>query len=587
MSLQYLNDIIDRDMRIYISGSFEADLGRCSVGYLLHKHVRARFVVSTSDTNYDIPNEVSEFAIVNGINSLQNCIYESIETVEPVEVPSVAIEYPFSITMCQDFICSFFGDVAYVDQRFDSWDVVNTDIGVELGNVIVSSLFGTQAPKSFDCMRPTLFTPKPHLRNVNRREVMLAMEKRNRNVPFMNGVVDFDKTSSRMVTNLIREAFDEEKFRFYTAEPIRISTYSINEWLIRQPPAVKNMIVPEFAVHQSAVNSYMFSIKRAAKPNLTIDAASSYLALQTIVYHEKPINAYFCSVFRELKFRLLRVLRKNVKIFTDMSAEDFERCLDRDIPSSTILKIFEKLEIDISKYDKSQRELALEFECKIMLAFGVSPDVVELWYNAHILTEVYDRCSRLKAFIAYQRKSGDASTFVGNTLFLMAVICDLIPVSELVMALFSGDDSLLIGMNLRRYHNVQHFALKFNLEIKFLNFDYSYFCSKFLLSVNGRWKFVCDPVKLCVKLGRSDLVNPAHVEEYRISVSDHVKRFNDVSLCYVLSNALRERYAIARDHTYFLLSLSRVVHPDNFSRLFYSLPSDKLDLSITYSRNFD
>lgn len=586
-SLQYLNDIIDRDMRIYISGSFEADLGRCSVGYLLHKHVRARFVVSTSDTNYDIPNEVSEFAIVNGINSLQNCIYESIETVEPIEVPSVAIEYPFSIAMCQDFICSFFGDVAYIDQKFDSWDVVNTDIGVELGDVIVSSLFGTQPPKSFDCMRPTLFTPKPHLRNVNRREVMLAMEKRNRNVPFMNGVVDFDKTSSRMVANLIREAFDEEKFRFYTAEPIRISTYSINEWLVRQPPAVKNMIVPEFAVHQSAVNSYMFSIKRAAKPNLTIDAASSYLALQTIVYHEKPINAYFCSVFRELKFRLLRVLRKNVKIFTDMSAEDFERCLNHDIPSSTILKIFEKLEIDISKYDKSQRELALEFECKIMLAFGVPPDVVELWYNAHILTEVYDRCSRLKAFIAYQRKSGDASTFVGNTLFLMAVICDLIPVSELVMALFSGDDSLLIGMNLRRYHNVQHFALKFNLEIKFLNFDYSYFCSKFLLSVDGRWKFVCDPVKLCVKLGRSDLVNPAHVEEYRVSVSDHVKRFNDISLCHALSNALRERYAIARDHTYFLLSLPQVVLPDNFRRLFYSLPGDKLDLSVTYSRNFD
>nr|QVG74712.1 RNA-dependent RNA polymerase [ssRNA positive-strand virus sp.] len=587
MSLQYLNDIIDRDMRIYVSGTFEADLGRCSVGYLLHKHVRAKFTVATTDANYDIPNEVSEFAIVNGINSLQNCTYESVETVESAEIPSVNIEYPFSVAMCQDFVNSFFGDVAIVDQRFDSWDVVNTDISVELGDVSVSNLFGTQPSKHFDCMRPVLYTPKPHLRNVNKREVLLAMEKRNRNVPFMNGVVDFNAISTRMVDNLIREAFDEEKFRYYTAEPIRISTYSINEWLVRQPPAVKNMIVPEFAVHQSAVNSYLFSIKRAAKPNLTIDAASSYLALQTIVYHEKPINAYFCSVFRELKFRLLRVLRKNVKIFTDMSAEEFEKLLDRDIPSSTVLEFLEKLEIDISKYDKSQRELALEFECKIMLAFGVSPDVVELWYNAHILTEVYDRCSRLKAFIAYQRKSGDASTFVGNTLFLMAVICDLIPVSLLVMALFSGDDSLLIGMNLRRYHDVQHFALKFNLEIKFLNFHYSYFCSKFLLVVNGRWRFVCDPLKLCVKLGRSDLVNPAHVEEYRVSVSDHVKRFNDIPLCIAVSNALQERYTIARDHTYFLLSLPQAVHPDVFCQLFYSLPEDVLDTSITYSRNFD
>nr|QVG74700.1 hypothetical protein 1 [ssRNA positive-strand virus sp.] len=390
-----------------------------------------------------------------------------------------------------------------------------------------------------------------------------------------------------MVDNLIREAFDPDKFRVFTAEPITVSVHSVNDWLCRQPPAVKNMIVPDFAVHQSAVNSYLFSIKRAAKPNLTVDAASSYLALQTIVYHEKPINAFFCSVFRELKFRLLKVLRKNVKIFTDMSAESFENILNDDIPTSTIDEILEKLEIDISKYDKSQRELALEFECKVMLVFGVPSFIVDLWYNAHILTEVYDRCSRLKAFIAYQRKSGDASTFVGNTLFLMAVICDLIPVSQLTMALFSGDDSLLIGYGLRKYHNVQHFALKFNLEIKFLNFKYSYFCSKFLLIVNDRWRFVCDPLKLCVKLGRSDLVNPAHVEEYRISVADHVRSFNDSALCYVISKALCERYMIARDHTFFLLSLPTVVLFDNFYKLFYNLSTDNIDHSISYSKNFD
>nr|QVG74716.1 hypothetical protein 2 [ssRNA positive-strand virus sp.] len=587
-SLLYLNSIIDDSIsRVYVSGQFERDVSRSSVGYLLHKHVRTKFVVATTTVNRDIPEEVVEFSIVNGINSLQNCEYESVECERIDDCPTVVMEYPFLLTSCQDFVNSFFGDVAFIDQRFDSWDVVNTDINVELGDVVISSLRGTQPLKLYDTMRPSLYTPKPHLRDVNKREVILAMEKRNRNVPFMNGVVDFDNVSSRMVDNLIREAFDFDQFLFYTRDPIVVSNKSISEWLIRQPPAVKNMIVPEFSIHQSAVNSYMFSIKRAAKPNLTVDAASSYLALQTIVYHEKPINAYFCSVFRELKFRLLRVLRRNVKIFTDMSTDEFERILNEDIPALSVSEVLEKLEIDISKYDKSQRELALEFECKIMSAFGVPDQVVELWYNAHILTEVYDRCSRLKAYIAYQRKSGDASTFVGNTLFLMAVICDLIPVSQLTMALFSGDDSLLIGSNLRRFHNVQHFALKFNLEIKFLNFHYSYFCSKFLLVVDGKWRFICDPLKLCVKLGRSDLINPAHVEEYRISVSDHVRHFSNHSLCHAVAKALRERYMINRDHTQFLLSLPSLTQPKNFYSLYYSLPSDNLNNSVVFSGNYD
>nr|UEP18262.1 MAG: RNA-dependent RNA polymerase [Virgaviridae sp.] len=587
-SLLYLNQLLgDTNSRIYLSGAFEDDLGRSSVGYLLHKHLRTKVVVNTSLISRDIPDEVMQFCIVNGINHLQNQTYDPVE-VEPLdELPVVEIEYPFSIAMCQNFINSFFGEVAFVDQRFDSWDVMNSDMSIELGDVSVSSVLGTQRQKIHDTMRPALYSPKPHLRDVNKREVMLAMEKRNRNVPFMNGVVDFDRISSTMVDNLIREAFDHESFRRYTSDPIRISMFSVNDWLSKQPVAVKGMIVPEFSVHQSAVNSYLFSIKRAAKPNLTVDAASSYLALQTIVYHEKPINAFFCSVFRELKFRLLRVLRKNVKIFTDMSAADFERVLNDDIPVSSISYAFDRLEIDISKYDKSQRELALEFECKIMKAFGVSDSVINLWYNAHILTEVYDRCSRLKAFIAYQRKSGDASTFVGNTMFLMAVICDLIPVSQLSMALFSGDDSLLIGSNLKKYHNVQHFALKFNLEIKFLNYRYSYFCSKFLVVVNNRWRFVCDPLKLCVKLGRADLVNSAHVEEYRISVFDNVKSFRDPILCCVISKALCERYMIARDHSYFLMSLPNITRVENFSQLYYSLPSDVIDNSITYSKNFD
>lgn len=265
-----------------------------------------------------------------------------------------------------------------------------------------------------------------------------------------------------------------------------------------------------------------------------------------------------------------------------MSTSDFEDVLNRDVPYSSLPACFDKLEIDISKYDKSQKELALEFECKLMKFFGVSDYIVDLWYNAHILTEIYDRSTKLSALIPYQRKSGDASTFIGNTLFLMAVICDRIPVSQLHLAVFSGDDSLLYGFNLEQYKDTQHFGLKFNLEIKFFEFEHSYFCSKFLLPIDGRWRFVADPVKFMTKLGRFDMVNPAHIEEYRVSFVDTVKGYFDYRVCIAVSIATRERYGIVNDYANFFNSFKDMTRKEVFSQLFYVEKTDRIDKTVIF-----
>nr|QVG74709.1 RNA-dependent RNA polymerase [ssRNA positive-strand virus sp.] len=574
--------------RLFVSGSVIKDIDRSVLGYSLFKHLPVKCTLSTSKFVQDLPVEVFDLMCVNGLNSLQNQVvdkYEHFDNSNREENDHILFE--FNLLHAQNFVNSFFGDISFVDQTSDSWQVQNSDIDLELGHIRFCPIKGIDLPKHYDCVRPSLFTPKPMTRNVNRREIMLALEKRNRNVPFMNGIVDFESTAQEMLDKLVVRAFDKDKLLKYNSDPIAVSSYSIHSWLSNQPPSVKNLIVPQFCIHESAVNSYLFSIKRQPKPNLTIDATSSYLALQTIVYHEKPINAIFCSIFRELKFRLMNVLRKNLKIFCDMSTKDFEDLLNKDIPYTSDFDFLERLEIDISKYDKSQREVALIFECLVMKFFGVSEYFVTLWYNAHILTEVYDRCSALKAFIAYQRKSGDASTFIGNTLFLIAVICDLVPLDQLLMGLFSGDDSLLIGYNLSKYKDTQHFALKFNLEIKFLNFHYSYFCSKFLIPVNSKWAFIADPLKLLTKIGRNDLVNFNHVEEYRISVGDTVKQFKSFNVCVQVAKALKERYQISQDHTLFLMSLPSLSLQSNFNMLYYISPSDRIDNSICFNKNFD
>lgn len=573
---------------LYVHGAAEKDITRATLGYILKKFIPLRLSLVSDAPSTGVPDEVFQLMNFNCLNELPNAERKTVlyETFQPTEITN-SFAPEFCLPLAQDFINSVFGPCAYTDQQFDSWMLNNFDLSMELGDVTFSSVAGVSLPKTYDTMRPTLKTPMPFIRNYDRREILVALEKRNKNVPFMNGVVDFDQCSSEMLEKLISECFDPDKLAKNNCEPIRVSRNEITQWLSNQPTDTAKKILPDFPLHLTSVNSYNFSIKRKPKPALTVDAADSYLALQTIVYHEKPINAIFCSIWREIKRRVINSLRDHVKLFCDMSPKEFEEVLDRDVPTSSLSSLLEKLEIDISKYDKSQRELALEFECKLMKFFGVDQYFIDLWFNAHVLSMIYDKTSKLKCLIPYQRKSGDASTFIGNTLFLMAVICDIIPVSLLKLALFSGDDSLLYGYSLSKYKNTQHFGLKFNLEIKFFNYSYSYFCSKFLLPVDGKWKFTPDPVKFFTKIGRHDLVNPAHVEEYRISCIDNLSNYSSSAICSAVASAVKERYGVFNDFTNFFTSIPSLCKKETFHSMFYSEPTDNIDHSISFNNNFD
>ncbi|QOJ43133.1 ORF1 [Nelorpivirus dungfly] len=553
---------------------------------LYKKCHRFSFFFCTDDFIDDAPSQIFELENMNASNDIDN---QKLVTVPIYEAkfsnPKFESVLSFNPNHAQTFLNSVFSDICYVDQSFDDYDVFNSELNLELGRVQYNPLSAQNYEPEFENMQPVLKTPCPHDRKYNYREILLALEKRNRNVPYFNGVVDFERSSDQMLDNLIRECFDADRLAKCNSEEIRIGNGDIHEWLRKQPLEVYDKIVPSFALHNDALNEYNFSIKKQAKPNLTVDATSSYAALQTIVYHEKHVNAIFCTIFNEVKRRIKFSLKKHIKIFSDVSCADFEKLLNSDIPLESIPELIDKLEIDISKYDKSQRELALEFECKLMRFFKVPGYFITLWYYCHILTYVYDKNSKLKALIPYQRKSGDASTFIGNTLFLMAVIADLIPLSLMHLVLFSGDDSLIYGFGLKKYKDTQHFGLKFNLEIKFFDFMISYFCSKFLVGVNGLWTFTPDPVKLFVKIGRHNLINPAHVEEYRVSLVDNCLNYRNYAICVAIGKAVRERYGIFYDFTTLFASIPDMLTVENFHKL-YQLPSGKLNPN-TFSNSFD
>ncbi|APG77795.1 RdRp [Wuhan house centipede virus 1] len=552
---------------------------------LLYKNFKSHIIVYDTSFVDQIDPQVFELLNINAIIEVPNSkIVNEIEYIPNTPILGSHLERPFCVSLAQNLVDSVFMETAYIDQTLDAWMVHTSDLILHSGEYSFKLNKGIYSHPTYDGMTPVLKTPMYQLRGVTSREVRLALEKRNLAVPKLSGTVDYVETSMNMLDRMIDQCFDQSKLQLYNKEKITVSATDVHEWLRGQETFVTQQIVPDYSIFQSAVNEYNYSIKRNPKPNLTVDATSTYAALQTIVYHEKPINAMFCVQFRKIKERITKCLKNYIYLYCDMSPSEFEAVLTENV--DRVVAVFSgddsflcdgenNMEIDISKYDKSQGLLALEFDCLVLSYFGMPQYFVELWRNAHMLTKIMDRSSGLSCLIPFQRKSGDASTFILNTVFLMGVISHEIPIGSLDI------------IDLNNYRSIDVFALLFNLEVKMFSYNFPYFCSKFLLKIRGRWIFCPDPLKLFVKLGRSDLVNEKHVEFYRVSFSDNVRCYEDPEICSAVSFAMRERYCLKNDISYLLGSLPSLAKPSEFKKLFYIKDGSKIDHSRYQFSNKD
>lgn len=278
-------------------------------------------------------------------------------------------------------------------------------------------------------------------------------------------------------------------FDSFIGSPILPNATSLTEWVRRQKTEVLSHIDVDVPLHERQLNYYNFMIKSTVKPQLDTNAPNVYSSLQTIAYHDKDINAYFCPIFNEIKHRLTKIIDPRFMLFCDLSPEQFADQLSARFDAN-VTQHLDKLEIDISKYEKSQGTIALKLECMLMRAFGVPDELISLWYDAHCRCLLVDRNNGVRFTVMNQRKSGDASTYMGITMFLMGVIATLFDISQCQFALSSGDDSLIVGGDIDHDRN-ESCGLLFNLESKFFrNYSYMYFCSKFLLIIENKF-FLC------------------------------------------------------------------------------------------------
>lgn len=386
-------------------------------------------------------------------------------------------------------------------------------------------------------LNPILRTGSELPRQPSLWENVLALIKRNFNAPYLMGTVDIDGMAETVVNRFfdvfVDGSIESSNFRL-------LSQNTLNEWLKLQKPEVLKKLSLFDNIDLPAIDQYSHMIKRRPKVKLDDSICNEYPALQTIVFHSKEINAIFGPIFKELtRIFLASVDQTRFLFYTRKSADDVSDFFS-DLPGVDQTDVYE---LDISKYDKSQNELHCAIEYKIWERLGFDGFLKEVWAQGHRRTILRDFQAGIKALIWFQRKSGDVTTFIGNTFINAAAMASLMPLEHSFKAAFCGDDSVIYLPKGHAVGDVQSRAnLEWNFEAKLYKKKYGYFCGRFIIPHSTGAFVYPDVLKVIAKLGAKDVRDYDHLEELRVSMCDTYKQLGNCTYLDSLSVAMTEVY---------------------------------------------
>lgn len=530
------------------------------------------------DENEDVKDIVENYKCTNVI---QNSVAENLVTViEPYfpEVPKIEnyIQVSPSLEMLQLFISHLFPQCCFVNTTLDAYFVQNSDIEYTLSNVSICLLKDQPKIPVYDKLKPVLSTPCPNIRDCTQREIILGIQKRNLNPPELILNSSPDLTSEHLLQNFCTKLcipnFDKV---INEMENVRVTTRSVVNWLEKQDRVVLKQIQSDIPFILTSLSDCALSLKRSPKIRITPDSVDVYDSVQTITYHPKFINAYFCSLVDQIQDRIMQCLMPYVLFNTKVNLSEFNKKCTLIYKKynklflfagddSLLINKFKFKEMDMSKFDKSQLLFALKFLCRLFEVFGMSKFDSQLYFEMMYYRICRDPMNKVTMFLTPQMESGCAATFLGNTCFCAAVISSCLDFDD-----FSYTPQM------------EKFSLTFNLETKEFSYKFPYFCSKFLIISEEEFKFVPDPIKILIKLGRRDLINYTHLNEFHISLLDLISIFDNECDFEILAMAISERYLFPYNCTFHIRNLISVIkNKEIFKTLYYTLPEDILNKKI-------
>ncbi|URQ09136.1 RNA-dependent RNA polymerase [Halyomorpha halys negev-like virus 1] len=524
-----------------------------------------------SITLYQLDRNIRNAVIDSGGSGYQNWNCHIKHDFKEIEQPLPIQRTPLGSYAIQDYIDRIYPTAS---AEFNEYDHYNFEYHGKLHNVTDIAI-GASLPafKKYDRLKPKIRSTIQHPLHRSQRVSLKAFYERNGQVPQLQGLVDAYYEAEQLIVDLKKIL---PRYKSFMREPINLDYRGLEEWLEGQPPYMKKILSSSELFQDTEWSLYEFILKSIPKIDLDIGSQFRYKAPQTIAYQPKIVNAVFCPVLKNLTDRFEFSLHEDIVFYNGMSSEEFAQLLTKRLPLKRYNMLKRFLEIDFSKYDKSQGLIILIFEAMLMEMFGVNKRYIILWILMHRYTRVKDRFGKITAYIEYQRKSGDAATWRFNTIVQLAILNRVLRlyvylINGQAVCCFSGDDSCLfvqdfiedVDLAMRRLQNW------YNLEAKLMNFTIPYFCSKFLLFVDNKWIFVPDTIKLLIKLGRSDMVDYEHVEAYRISFADNLYYYKFTEYWPTISDAINDRYKTIGEHDLlFETLLSTVRNSSSFAELY-------------------
>lgn len=415
----------------------------------------------------------------------------------------------------------------HVDDRFFQEWVETHDIDLEVTNCdIDTSVFNDWTKGADTRLIPTLQVGGLSHRVPTQREALLAVKKRNMNVPELQSQFDHNDVLNTCVKRFMTHVID--KTRLAKLMPISgEEVHYFNQYLENKNPPLSEYKGP---IPLVAIDKYLHMIKTTLKP---VEEDSLHVERPipaTITYHKKGVVMMTSPFFLCAMTRLLYVLKSKFIVPTGKYHQIFHMDPEK-LENSNFFK-----EIDFSKFDKSQGQLHHDIQFKIFLMLGIPEHVVTTWFNAHEVSHIRDRDCGIGFSVDFQRRTGDACTYLGNTIVTLSVLSYVYDLSkpDILFVAASGDDSLIGSLNELPRDKEDLCVSLFNFETKFPH-NQPFICSKFLLVVecdDGSKEVLAvpNPLKLLQKLGPKNL-QVTVLDDYYQSLCDILWVFEDADVC--------------------------------------------------------
>ncbi|QSG73630.1 polymerase [Prunus virus I] len=479
-------------------------------------------------------------------------------------------------SIVQSAVDEIFPNHHHVDDKFFQEWVETHDIDLEVTNCDLDlSVFNDWTKGTDTRLVPTLNVGGLSHRVPTQRETLLAVKKRNMNVPELQSRFDHNEVLNKCVSRFLTHVVDKTRL----AKLLPMSgeeLHYFNLYVENKKPPLSEYKGP---VPLVALDKYMHMIKTTLKPVEDDSLHVERPIPATITYHKKGVVMMTSPYFLCAMVRLLYVLKSKFTVPTGKYHQIFHMDPVK-LKNSNFFK-----EIDFSKFDKSQGQLHHDVQFRVLAMLGIPEHFLATWFNAHEVSHIRDRDCGVGFSVDFQRRTGDACTYLGNTIVTLSVLSYVYDLSDpnVLFVTASGDDSLIGSVDELPRDNEDLCVSLFNFETKFPH-NQPFICSKFLLVVecdDGSEEVLAvpNPLKILQKMGPKTL-QVSMIDDYYQSLCDILWVFEDADVCRRVADLAAFRWSKGRKHSLFLesalLSLpSLVANRLKFLRRTINLESSK------------